>query len=89
MKTSSKARTTAIRAWGNGYGILLPKFVVDDLELTNAQVQVSVRGTSSIVLTKMPNKQKKVTLAEMVRSVARRPRHEIVDFGGPEGREIW
>ena len=88
MKTPAPTRSATIRAWGNGHGVLLPKQIVDALSLADAEVHVSVRGTSSVVLSKAPRSTKKLTLVDMIRGVAH-PRHERVDFGAPQGREIW
>ncbi|OGG73203.1 hypothetical protein A3A38_01780 [Candidatus Kaiserbacteria bacterium RIFCSPLOWO2_01_FULL_53_17] len=49
--TTAQVRTTSVRKWGNGHGVLLPKAFVDTLGLAHAEVQTVLRG-SSIVLTK-------------------------------------
>lgn len=78
-----------MRKWGNGYGVLLPKAFVDTLGLAQAKVQTVLRG-SSIVLTKTKKTpQKRITLKDLVRGVSRRDKHELVDFGVRQGREIW
>ena len=91
MKTtaSTQARTTSVRKWGNGHGILLPKAFVDTLELESAEVEVILKG-ASIVLTKAPHqKTTKITLKEMIRGMHTSNRHDIVDFGSPRGKELW
>ncbi len=87
MKTTTHVRTTTVRKWGNGHGVLLPKAFVDTLDLAHAEVQTVLRG-SSIVLTKKSSR-KPLTLKDLVRGISRRDRHELVDFGPPQGREIW
>ena len=89
MKTLPSSRLATVRAWGNGHGVLLPKSVIDGLNLVDTRVSVSVRGTSMIVLTKAPPASRKLTLSDMVRGVSRRDKHDVVDFGVPIGREIW
>lgn len=87
--TEKQIRTTSVRKWGNGHGVLLPKAFVDTLKLAHAEVQTVLRG-SSIVLTKTKKTpQKRLTLKDLVRGVSRRDKHELVDFGTPRGREIW
>lgn len=81
------ARTTSVRKWGNGHGVLLPKSFVDMLDLAHAEVQTILRG-SSIILTKTSAK-KKITIKEMVRGMRKNDRHDLVDFGAPQGKEIW
>ncbi len=88
MKTAH-VRTTSVRKWGNGHGVLLPKVFVDTLDLAHAEVQTVLRG-SSIVLTKTKKTPpKRLTLKDLVRGVSRRDKHELIDFGAPRGREIW
>lgn len=76
-----------MRKWGNGHGVLLPKSFVDTLDLAHAEVRTVLRG-SSIVLTKT-SPRKRLTLKDLVRGVSRRDKHALVDFGPPQGREIW
>src|SRR3989338_7926414 len=85
--TAQQIRITSVRKWGNGHGVLLPKAFVDTLDLAHAEVQTILRGTSIILTKKSP--QKRLTLKDLVRGVSRRDKHEIVDFGAPQGREIW
>jgi antitoxin MazE len=87
--TVQQVRTTSVRKWGNGHGVLLPKAFVDTLDLAHAEVKTVLRG-SSIVLTKTKKSpQKPLTLKDLVRGVSRRDKHELIDFGAPRGREIW
>ena len=89
MKTSVKEKkTTSVRKWGNGHGILLPKAFVDTLGLAHAEVHTVLRG-ASIILTKTSKKKKKITIKDMVRGMRKNDRHELVDFGAPRGKEIW
>lgn len=89
MKTTvaEQVRITSVRKWGNGHGVLLPKAFVDTLGLAHAEVQTTLRG-SSIVLTKK-SPQKRLTLKDLVRGVSRRDKHDLVDFGVTQGREVW
>ena len=87
MKTAAQIRTTSVRKWGNGHGVLLPKAFVDTLDLAHAEVETVLQG-SSIVLTKKTSK-KKMTLKDMVRGMNSADPHELVDWGRPMGKEIW
>ena len=87
--TAQQIRTTSVRKWGNGHGVLLPKAFVDTLDLAHAEVQTILRG-SSIVLTKTSvPKRKKLTIKDMVRGMRKNDRHTLIDFGAPRGKEIW
>lgn len=82
-------RKIAVRRWGNGYGVLLPKLYVDALGLKGTDVQTSIKGTS-IIVTKARTSQKRVlTLQDMVRGMDKKNRHQLVDFGTPVGKEVW
>ncbi len=91
MKSSTdpnkSVRTSTVRKWGNGHGVLLPKAFVDDLDLVQAEMTTERRG-SSIVLTKKAPKNP-LTLKDLVRGMKKSDRHELVDFGAPRGKEIW
>jgi antitoxin MazE len=91
MKAKARVNkaTTTVRKWGNGHGILLPKVFVEALALQGAEVTTSLRG-SSIVLSKTKRKApKKLTLKDMMRGMNSKDRHAIVDFGTPQGKEVW
>jgi antitoxin component of MazEF toxin-antitoxin module len=88
MKAAAKRiKITTVRKWGNGYGVLLPKAFVDELSLKSAELKTEMRG-SSVIFTKVA-KPKKVTLEDLVRGIHKRNRHKLVDFGKPQGKEIW
>ena len=80
---------TKIRTWGNGYGVLLPKKVVED-SIFRGVGEVELRFTSDGA-TLTPAK-KKYTLQDMVsgmRLTSNKKRHALVAFGDDIGREIW
>lgn len=87
--TRDTQRKIAVRKWGNGYGVLLPKLYVDTLGLKGEEVLAMLKGTS-IIVTKSRTSQKRVlTLQTMVRGMNKKNRHPLVDFGAPVGNEIW
>ena len=87
--TRDTHRKIAVRKWGNGYGVLLPKLYVDTLGLKGADVQTIIKGTS-IIVTKTRTPQKpNLTLQTMVRGMDKKNRHQLVNFGAPVGKEIW
>ena len=54
--TVQQVRTTAVRKWGNGHGVLT-KGVCRRTELASAEVETVLQG-SSIVLTKKPQRKR-------------------------------
>lgn len=94
LSTSFRTETT-IRKWGNSDGIRLPKTCMDMLQLkTNEDVEISV--TEDIIcIRKIPEKKYK-NLRERLEDFYQCPFEEIqrqhsqeVDWGTPEGEEIW
>lgn len=87
--TRDTERKIAVRKWGNGYGVLLPKLYVDILGLKGEEVQTTIKGTS-IIVTKVHRTQKQnLTLRTMIRGMNKKNRHKLVDFGAPAGNEAW
>jgi len=87
--TRDTHRKIAVRKWGNGYGVLLPKLYVDTLGLKGADVQTTIKGTSIIVTKARPLQKQNLTLQTMVRGMNKNNRHRLVDFGSHVGKEIW
>ncbi len=87
--TRDTQRKIAVRKWGNGYGVLLPKLYVDILGLKGGEVQTVIKGTSIIVTKSRTVQKQNLTLQTMVRGMDKKNRHQLVDFGKPVGREIW
>jgi len=87
--TRDTHRKIAVRKWGNGYGVLLPKLYVDTLGLKGADVQTLIKGTSIIVTKARPLQKQNLTLQTMVRGMNKKNRHKLVDFGAHVGKEIW
>jgi len=85
----SVMRTTVVRKWGNGHGILLPRAFIDSLHLEHAEVETVLRGSSIVLTKKKEVAAENLTLKEMVRGMRRDDRHDIVDFGAPQGKEVW
>ena len=87
--TRDTHRKIAVRKWGNGYGVLLPKLYVDTLGLKGADVQTSIKGTSIIVTKARTLQKQNLTLQTMIRGMSKKNRHPLVDFGTPVGNEVW
>jgi antitoxin component of MazEF toxin-antitoxin module len=84
--------TTAIRKWGNGYGVLLPKRIVDTSVFAGEGMIELVFSSAGATL--RPQEKSKITLASMVagmpsKKYALKNRHDVVDFGADVGKELW
>ena len=80
--------TTKVQKWGNSYAIRIPKQMVKDLKLSlGSSVEFKqIKGGATI---KPVLKKKKNTLEEMLKGVTRDQFHEVIDWGGPFGKEVW
>ncbi len=86
--------TTKISAWGNGYGIRLPKSFVKQIAIsTEHTLEVCVKADSSMII--KPKAKRKVLSKEYFRKALRNMKpidpkdaHEI-DWGKPVGKEVW
>jgi len=73
-----------IQRWGNSLAIRLPAAILKQAELDqDARVNISVDG-SRIVLEPIV----KYELKDLLARITDDNRHEVVDFGGPVGKEV-
>lgn len=79
-------KTTQIKKWGNGSGILLPKTVLDMLSIkANDPVEISVNDESIII---SPVKKKHISLAERFASYEGETKQEEYWEDMPRGKEV-
>ena len=86
--------TTKISAWGNGYGIRLPKSFVKQIAISpDNALEVCVKADSSILI--KPKTKRKVLSKEYFRKALKNMKrispedmHEL-DWGKPVGKEVW
>ena len=80
---------TKIQRWGNSQGIRLPKDVMEDarLEVGDAVHLNVVDG--SIVVTPARHVRGRVSLAALVAAIPASERAVEIEWGEPEGDEVW
>jgi len=84
---------TALKKWGNGQGVLIPKATVEESGLALGDVlSIAVSTEGSIVL--MPEekrfrRRKKVTIAELFKGYSGEHQAAELDWGTPQGKEMW
>jgi len=78
--------TTKVQRWGNSLAVRIPKVILDDLNMKEgSDISISVENnTIKIILIK-----KKPTLEELISKITPENKHDEVDWGKPEGAEIW
>lgn len=79
-------KTTQIKKWGNGSGILLPKTVLDMLSMkANDPVVISVDDENIII---SPVKKKHISLSERFASYEGKTKQEEYWEDLPRGKEV-
>lgn len=76
-----------ISAWGNSLGVRIPKTYAKEIGLKNgSRVELALDGDRLII---KPAKPKKYSLTSLVSQISSENCYDEMDFGRPEGREIW
>jgi len=80
------ATTTQLSKWGNSLGVRLPKSVTREVRLDEGDtVQVSVDNGTIVIRPSRP----RYSLDELVRRITPKNRHDVTDWGGKRGNEMW
>ena len=85
---------TTIVKWGNSQGIRIPKAFLQNIQLAvNDPVDVSLEN-EKIIITKSTEKKHKTTRERLIEFYGEdfeqiKDQQEIIDWGGPAGKEIW
>ena len=78
---------TKIQRWGNSLAVRIPKALAQETALDEGD-EVNVRADhDAIVVERRP--PGKYRLSDLVAGVTRANRHDAVDLGKPQGREVW
>lgn len=78
--------TATVGKWGNSLAVRIPKRVAKQLNLViGSELEFSVID-NNMVLTPIKGK---LTLVELMDQITSENQHEEVDWGRPEGKEIW
>jgi len=76
-----------VQKWGNSLALRIPKPLAKDAEVTEGTVLNLAVSEGKVVATLV--EQKKLSLSELLAKVNKKNLHGEVDFGRPQGREIW
>ena len=84
---------TALRKWGNGQGVLIPKATIEVSGLAlGDQLDIDVNSDGYIILKPTGRKfrrNRKVTIAEIFEGYTGNYQPTELDWGAPQGKEIW
>ena len=78
---------TVVKRWGNSIGVRLPKTIAQEAEITEGgSVSIEARDERIIIT---PVRKRHYQLADLVRRITPRNRHEVIETGKPCGKEAW
>ena len=77
---------TVVKKWGNSLALRLPQAMAADLHITEgATVTITVEDHSLVI---KPTR-KRYRLADLLAQMDDKKKHKEVDWGKPEGDEVW
>jgi antitoxin MazE len=77
----------AVKKWGNSAAVRIPAVVLAATRL-EIDEEVDIREEAGRIVIE-PVRQRVYNLDDLVQGINRDNLHESVDFGVPEGKEIW
>jgi len=77
----------SVKKWGNSAAIRIPAAV---LEATQVKIdeQVDIREEAGRIVIE-PVREKKYKLKDLLQGITKDNIHKEIDFGRPEGKEVW
>jgi antitoxin MazE len=76
-----------VKKWGNSAAVRIPASVMQAMHLDLDEV-VDIREEAGRIVIE-PLRQRAYDLGELLRGITPKNRHEAIDFGPPEGKEVW
>lgn len=78
--------TVTIQKWGNSQGIRIPKYLLDEVQWNeNEQLTISVENKRIVIEKAIPKK----TISELFADFDADYTPQEIDWGKPEGKEVW
>jgi antitoxin MazE len=74
-----------LKRWGNSLGLRIPKGIADAAGLKADDAVVIDTSVDGLIVKKA---RRKYVLAELLSQVTPENRHEAIDLGGPQGKEL-
>ncbi len=78
---------TVARKWGNSIGVRIPHDIAVALGFSDGQPVVLEKKGNTLTLRSMP--QQHPTLAVLLRAITASNLHKEVEWGVPQGSEVW
>ncbi len=78
---------TIVKKWGNSAAIRIPSHVLEAASL-NLEEEVVIREEKGCIVIE-PVHPKKYDLKDLLKGITSKNQHRSVNFGKPQGEEIW
>ena len=78
-----------ISKWGNSLGFRIPRGIADSMDIQAGDTLEITPAEGGLLLKKAKNTGKRYALADILDSFVPSSVHAEVDFGKPQGKEIW
>lgn len=78
---------TAVKKWGNSAAVRIPATVLQAIQL-RVDEEVEIREEAGRIVIE-PIRQKNYKLKDLVKGITKDNLHEEIDFGRPQGKEVW
>ena len=78
-----------ITKWGNSLGFRIPRGIADSLDLEAGDTLELTPAEGGLLVKKAVPAGKRYALADILDSFAPSSAHAEVDFGKPQGEEVW
>jgi antitoxin MazE len=76
-----------VKKWGNSPAVRIPAAIMQASRLSLDEI-VEVREEGGCIVIE-PVRQKTYDLDELIKGITTKNRHDIVEFGVPQGKEAW
>jgi antitoxin MazE len=80
---------TKVQAWGNSQGLRLNKQLLADVGIEVGDEVDATIHDGSIIVTPVKNVRGKCNLKELIKQIPNDYQTKEVDWGKPNGKEVW
>ena len=81
--------TTLIQKWGNSLGVRIPKVILDSVNWSENEKIVIIVDNGKLVIEKAKKEHKRKNIKELFNNYNGDYKPTEIDWGKPEGDEIW
>jgi len=78
---------SVVKKWGNSAAVRIPAVVMEAISL-ELDAPVDVREEVGRIIIE-PIRQKAYDVNELIKGITSENLHENIDFGEPQGKEVW